>query len=708
MEYCDAKEKRADERTPIEVGESIAQRFMRIDPPRSTYMYAYGLNGLLYLWKATGEDQYFDFYMAHRDMFIRDFGHPNYDEMLYWATGDRKWLEGIEEVAESMLADEHVDSEGATLDPRGRYTVDTFSGHMCRPILYAHILNDHRFLDAAMLHYEVNKGYLADPVTGLWYSRLGHHMHQKRNSPGLWARGNGWLVQMWGTAMHLWDPNHHGHERMLGEWRKYCSSVSSYQTQSGLLRQLVDRDDCFEEASGSGLIFAGIANGVLHGTLPHEFGSVAYRGFCGIRGIVDTEGNIHNGSTTAGGYNFERQYYTCSRFNEPHADGGAMMLCSLVNLLLEKGMVSNNSQPEKKPEIVTTTVPGVLSYKPLPLKTAEEMAPTVLKRIRSLSELPENDLYGFIPLSLIHWYDWCKDGSLLADAERLLESATPRQSDTPHWKWNVKTELALRAEDQSPPDGLKAFADKALGKARRDRDGVFVDETGGYSTNTLFIWIPLLAKTSRLTGDLCYLDEACRQLFGHQAWLEEPITRLWYGTFGHGRHKRNINPGLWGVGNGYVISSIVELLDYLPREYDRWIDVICLLRDHVRAVAEYQPVNEGWTQLIDNIDSFHCPAANGLITYGFCKAMTRGWISDELYLNARHGMTAASELVDGEGNYGKVTMPTAGLDDLTDYESHSLENDPYGLGPVLSGLAASAEFYEKTEPPNKKGTLGVR
>ena len=694
-----------DIRTPLEVAVPIAERFLKIDPPRSTYMYYGGVCGLPGLWALTKDQRYLDFYME-RVTPLLDKDYPQYDPRMYHATGDRKWLTGIEGIIDKRLALAKLDSEGAVLDPSGRYTIDTYSGHLSENIFLAHITGDHALLDEAMLHYEVNKGYLADPVTGMWYSRFGHHMHPKRNSPGLWSRGNGWLISSWGSAMHLWDPKHHGYEQMLSDWQHLCKAVSNCQTKSGLLRQLLDREDCFEEASGSALIFSGIANAVLHGSLPPEYGSIAYKGFCGMRGIVDQDGNIHNGSTTAGGYNFERQYYTCARFNEPHADGPTISLCCVMHKLLEQNKVPDLTPPEEKPVIVTKATPGVVSYQPKKLNSPEELAIPVIKRLTALDRAPEKDIHASTLLGLAHWYRVCKNETLLACVEKMLESSSDNFASAV--VWNVKTELALCHDGQTSPTGLKDYLDGELKTMKRDRDGILVDEANGYSVGTLYVWIPLLAKAARLTGDKDYLDEAIKQLFGHQAWLEEPITGLWYATFGHGKHLRNINPGLWGLGNGYVVAAVTDLLDVLPKEHDRWDDVMYLMRNHIRVLTEYLPVNEGWTQLVDKLDSFPCPAANGLITYGICKAMVKGWIGNEYHAAGGGGAAALAELLDTDGNYEKASLPTAGLDSLDAHEEHAVHNDACALGAVLSGLSYAVPFNENIKSPLDSNELGVR
>jgi len=690
-----------DAREPLEVAAAIAGRFMKLQP-RPTYMYQRGLMGLLDLWEATGEQRYLDFYMAQCKA-----GEAHFDWLLWLATGDQRWLHGARERAEQFLADPRRDREGVLLDPRGRYTIDVFSGHLALAIVCGHVLKDHRFFDEASRLFEINRGYLEDPLTGVWYSRFGHALHPCRPNPGLWGRGNGWLAEALGRVMHLWDRNHSGYERMLEAWQEYCRSIGAFQRPSGLFGQLLNRDDCFEEASASGLFCAGFANGVRRGTLPREFGALAYRAFCGLRGLTDEEGNIHNVSTYAGGYNFEEQYYTSARFNEPHGDGTVMSGCAAVQMMLKEVNGIEMTEPQQRPRIVTQAVPRLLSCEPTRDRPAGEIAPPVLRRALALKELPEHDPHGSTILGLVHWYDNSGERCILARARDALERWGERLA--PAARWNVTGELALRTGERRVLEDAVSFVDAELSRMPRDRDGVMLDEAGGYSVDRLYVWLPLLAKAGATTGRRRYFDEACMQLFGHQGWLEDPLTCLWHSAFGHGAHSRRVTPGLWGLGNGYCLAGMVGLMQHLPREHDHYVDVVCLLRRYVEALHKCLPVTGGWRQLLTDLRSFPCVAASALLTYGCAKAILNGWVPDTYYAVASGGVYQTGAMLDAEGNYRFCSRPTGGLDTLEEYAEHRLENDPSALGFVLSACAYGQMCMRPGMNPDERDTrLGAR
>jgi rhamnogalacturonyl hydrolase YesR len=669
-------------RPPLDVAAAIAARFMKIQRESLDYMYGVGLRGILDLYEATQDRKYLDFCLSYAGR------KPRFDLDLYRATGDPRWLTGAAETGEKFLAEPRRDREGALLDPRGRYTVDVLSGLFTYPVLLGHVLKDHRFFDEAQRQFEIHQSYLEDPLTGAWYSRWGHSLHPNRNNPGLWARGNGWLVAAWARVMHLWDSRHPGYRLMLAQWHHFCDSLAAFQTPSGLFRQLLNRSDCYEEASGSGLFCFAFAHGVRHSTLPKKFAPIAYRAFRGLAELTDQAGNVHNASMYAGGYNFERQYYSSARFNDPHGDGTVLSACVAVHRLLQSGLAFPKPAPRVKPAIVTQAVPGCVTAVPPKRRKATEVAPPVLRRALALATLPEHDLYGSTILGLAEWHAFSKAAAALEKAAALLGQAGARLPVAA--RWNLQLEIEPRRGAPVEVDALRTFVDGELASTRRDRGGLILDEAGGYSIQYLYIWLPLLAKTGALTGDRRYFDEACRQLLGHQSWLEDPLTRFWHSAFGHGMHPRRVTPGLWGLGNGYGLAGMVGLLEHLPRDHAQYIECLFLLRRFVEACHEYLPVNGGYNQILNDLATFRCVAATGLLAYGINKAIFMGWVQPEYYAAAYGSIHHLGEMIDGQGHYGASSLPWGGLDTLPDYEEHRAENDPASLGFVLMGCAQGA------------------
>jgi rhamnogalacturonyl hydrolase YesR len=684
----------------LAVATAIASRFMRI-PPNASYMWHVGRQGILDLFEATGDQAYLDFYLQTGDAKTR------FDWRLHAVTGDRRWLEGAEEAGAAYLADARRDREGSKLDPSGRYTVDVLSGHFTLPVVLGSLLDDPRYFDDAWRTFEIHRGYLEDPETGLWFSRWGHSLHQGRPNPGLWSRGNGWLIAAWGRVAHLWHPRHHAHAQMQQAWRSYCESVRRWQQPSGLFRQLLNREGSFEEATGTGLFATGFAYGVIHGTLPDDFAASAQLATGGLAHLVDDAGNIHNVSTYAGGYNFEQQYESCARLNDPHGDGTVMSGCAAVHLLAQRRSTGQPPRPQAMPKIVTAHQPIRQTNPPPSHPAPRDVAQRVLRRALSLTDWPEHDHFGQTVQGLLHWHDIDPAAGTLATAERLFHSdATERDPFVQH---RLAAELRLRRGEGTEDAGLLLFADQGLRQAARDRHGLIMDEAEGYRVETLARWVPLLMWAWRMSGEARYLDEACALVLGHQRWLEEPVTRLWFSAYGRGDHPRRTTPGLWSLGNGYALVAVTDLLQHLPREHRHYGDVLCLLRRYVEAAHTWMPVLGGWTQLMNRPTTFACTAGTAWLGHGCGRALLHEWMPRAYWAVVIGSVYHLGELTAMDGRTAWSSRPSGGLNQVRAYDDHRVADDPAALGPILSACSfaqrcVDAGFTEHVADPR----LGAR
>jgi hypothetical protein len=317
----------------------------------------------------------------------------------------------------------------------------------------------------------------------------------------------------------------------------------------------------------------------------------------------------------------------------------------------------------------------------------------------ALTEIPEHDPWGATVLGLLHWHEHANREDCLTHARTLFDRS--REKLSPAIQWTLAAEFGKR-------DGVVQFVDDALKQKPRDRNGVLLDDFGGYSVEHLYEWLPLLVCAGGLSGNQRYFDEACAQLLGYQGWLEDPVTWFWHSAYGRGAHLRRVTPGFWALGNAYCIAGTVGLLEHLPRSHDRYVDVVFLVRRLVDKLHEYLPTGAGWRQILDDPRSFPCNAASSLITYACAKAILRGWAPPGYIAIVSGGVFHIGERTDAVGNFGFSSLPRGGLDTVEAYESHRLTNDPSSLGFILSGLAYGAKCMKAGLNPDADGTLGAR
>jgi rhamnogalacturonyl hydrolase YesR len=152
-----------------------------------------------------------------------------------------------------------------------------------------------------------------DPLTGLYdqyyYTKLNVTNRIK------WLRGIGWASIGIVNILSELPRDHSEYDKVLQVFEKMVIGISAYQTKSGLWRHLVDRQDCFEETSGSTYMVYAIAKGINNGVLDPLYRDVAMAGWQGILSMQDKDGNIKN-VTIGVSSSTSPSYYYSSTFDE--------------------------------------------------------------------------------------------------------------------------------------------------------------------------------------------------------------------------------------------------------------------------------------------------------------------------------------------------------------------------------------------------------
>lgn len=86
-------------------------------------------------------------------------------------------------------------------------------------------------------------------------------------APFFWCRGNGWMAVGMADILTYLPENNLDRPKILQGYRKMMTTLKSYQTESGLWRQLVDQSDAWTETSGSAMYAYAMAMGVRNGLL---------------------------------------------------------------------------------------------------------------------------------------------------------------------------------------------------------------------------------------------------------------------------------------------------------------------------------------------------------------------------------------------------------------------------------------------------------
>src|SRR6185295_13893928 len=160
------------------------------------------------------------------------------------------------------------------------------------------------------------------------------------------------------------------------------------------------------------------------------------------------------------------------------------------------------------------------------------------------------------------------------------------------------------------------LSDGTLARNRPQPNTLWLDD--------LFMGVPAIAQMGKLTGDPKYFDEACKQVlsFAKRMFNREKGIYMHGWVEGMTEHPEF----RWARANGWAFMTEVELLEVLPQDHPMRPQILELLKAHAKGLASYQSGSGFWHQLLDREDSYLETSATAIYTYGFARAINRGWI----------------------------------------------------------------------------------
>ena len=122
----------------------------------------------------------------------------------------------------------------------------------------------------------------------------GHLSHTDTDEHGVahWSRANGWVFMATADLLAVMPQNHPMRPEVLECFRRQCSGVVRYQGKNGLWHQLLDKEDSYEEITGTAMFVFGIARGVKHGWLHPDFIYAAEQGLKGMTTLMSDKGDV--------------------------------------------------------------------------------------------------------------------------------------------------------------------------------------------------------------------------------------------------------------------------------------------------------------------------------------------------------------------------------------------------------------------------------
>ncbi len=186
----------------------------------------------------------------------------------------------------------------------------------------------------------------------------------------------------------------------------------------------------------------------------------------------------------------------------------------------------------------------------------------------------------------------------------------------------------------------------------------------------------LQMQAYRATGEVKYADQAARQIVAYNEKLQQPG-----GLYFHGPDY----PFCWGRGNGWVATSMAELLRSMPDDHELRPKIMDSYRKMMTALLKYQCDNGMWRQVVDYEYSWAESSCTAMFAYAMTVGVDHGWLDRDNYGPAvEKAWKALCAHVDPEGNLREICVGTGQRDYLEYYlDRPRVSGDLHGQAPFL-------------------------
>ncbi|RYE18646.1 MAG: glycosyl hydrolase [Sphingobacteriaceae bacterium] len=242
----------------------------------------------------------------------------------------------------------------------------------------------------------------------------------------------------------------------------------------------------------------------------------------------------------------------------------------------------------------------------------------------------------------------------------------------------------------SPKPEYKNYVLKAAKHLTEERsrltDGTFVRAFPQKMTlwaDDLYMSVPFLVETAKLTGEQKYFDDAAKQVINFNKYLWDAPREIYWHTY-YSDSKRN-GVAHWGRCNGWMMLAQVRLLDALPENHPQRKNLLELLERQILGVAKYQNKDGLWYQILDKNDSYPESSCTAMFVYGIAKAVNKGWIDKRYASIAITGWEGLKKKeINEKGQLKDICVGTSIENDLVYYYNRPVGlNEKHGTGPLL-------------------------
>ncbi|KKK33602.1 glycosyl hydrolase family 88 [Mesobacillus campisalis] len=300
--------------TPLIMSEKACRALMNAFrpeelPPLKWFHYHQGvfLYGMMRVYEATGNEEYFEYIKGYYDSLIDEYGNVCFhrDELdstmtgillfpLYEKTGDPRYMIAAKRLRSALDTLNRTSENGFWHKEKYPYQMWLDGLFMGGPfmLMYSQHFHEEELIQTVIRQESLMRKHMTDPKTGLLY----HAWDEKKVqpwanpetgcSPEFWGRSVGWYGTALIDLLEVLGDKQRGQEEWVKSLKNFIPAIVKFQDEkTGLWYQIVDKGDRFDnwlESSCSALFIYFIAKAIKHGYVDDSYREVVDKAYKGL------------------------------------------------------------------------------------------------------------------------------------------------------------------------------------------------------------------------------------------------------------------------------------------------------------------------------------------------------------------------------------------------------------------------------------------
>lgn len=278
--------------------------------PKWTYDMGVVLEGMIEVWKNTGNTEYFNYVQGWMDQFVtpegdlRNYSTTEYNIdhikngtallFLYKVTADQKYLKAADKLYEQLKSHPRTNEGGFWHKQIYPYQMWLDGLYMGQPFYteYASIRNIPTIYDDVVNQFVYMENHARDEKTGLLYHGWDESRKERWSDPqtGLskhfWGRGMGWFSMGLVDVLEFFPKDHPRRGELLAILERTLTAAAKYQDpKTSVWYDIVDlgtREGNYVEASASSMFVYAMAKAMRRGYVSEQFAVNVDKGYKGL------------------------------------------------------------------------------------------------------------------------------------------------------------------------------------------------------------------------------------------------------------------------------------------------------------------------------------------------------------------------------------------------------------------------------------------